>query len=127
MEAQVSGTQRKVVTHEVRPVKSIHGGSGIPLSEGRTLPFRVTRAWSAPAGVYMERMFLIDPATREVLFEGPEREVAIWGLQSFTEVKDEITMKVQLPAGKYAVVFALDSVAGGEFEVEAFESEAVKS
>lgn len=127
MEAQVSGDQRKVVTHEVRPLRSIHGESGIPLADGRTLPFRVARAWSAPAGVYMERMFLIDPDSREVLFEGRERETAVWGLQSFTEVVDEITVSIALKPGRYAVVFALDSTKGGEFEIEAFEAQATVS
>lgn len=121
MEAQISGSQRKVVRYEVRPLRSIHGDSGIPLSDGTTLGFQVTRSWSAPAGVYIERMFLIDPDSREVLYEGPARETAIWGLQGTTQLSDEVTAELPLAPGRYAVVFALDSASGGEFEVEAHE------
>jgi hypothetical protein len=121
MEADISGTQRKVVAHEVRPQRSTLGASGIPVTGGITMPFRVTRSWSAPAGHYLERFYLIDPNTREVLFEGPQHEVLIWGLQSLTEVADEIRAPLELPPGTYAVVFALGGVMGGEFEVEATE------
>lgn len=121
MEADIAGMQRKVVAHEVRPVRSSLGAGGIPLRGGKTLPFRVARSWSAPAGVYKERFYLIHPKTREVLFEGPEQEAAIWGLQSLTNVRDEIRSPIELAAGTYAVVFALGGVNGGEFEVEATE------
>lgn len=121
MEAQVTGSQRKVVSCEVRPARLAHGRNGIAVSDGVTLPFIVSRGWSAPAGVYLEQMFLIDPQTREVLYEGPSRETAVWGLQSRTIITDEVKRKIALTPGKYAVVFALDSVAGGEFEVEAVE------
>ena len=85
MEADVSGYQRKVVTWSVRPARRGLGTSGIALRGGRTLPFIVTRAWSAPAGVYREQWFVVDPSTRGVLYEGPARDAAIWGLQSLTE------------------------------------------
>lgn len=121
MEAQISGLQRKVVQHQVKPVSAAHGGSGIPLKDGTALPFKVTRSWSAPAGVYVEQMFLIDPKTREVLYEGRARETAIWGLQGTTEMIDEIDSNLSLQPGTYALVFALDSVEGGRFEVDAHE------
>ena len=121
MEADVAGYQRKVVTWSVRPARPGLGTSGIALRGGRTLPFTVTRAWSAPAGVYPEQWFLVDPATREVLHNSPRVERSIWGLQSLTEVTDEVRSPLELAAGTYLVVFALGGLKGGEGEIEAVE------
>ena len=122
MEAQISGTQRKVMTSSVRPAKLGHGTSGIPVRGGKTLPFRVERSWSAPAGVYPEQWFLVRPDTREVLHEGRVVERAIWGLQGLTEVADEVTEPMPLEPGPYLVVFALGGQMGGQTEVEASEA-----
>jgi hypothetical protein len=119
--ADISGTQRKVVDHSITPVKVSHGNAGIPVSNGRTLPFTVSRAWSAPSGVYPERFYIIDPQSREVFFEGPGAEREIWGLQSETIVEQTIREPIVLAPGTYAVVFALGGVMGGEVPVEAFE------
>ncbi|MDQ3985675.1 MAG: hypothetical protein M3280_04175 [Actinomycetota bacterium] len=121
MEAELNGPQRKVVSSSVAPRRISHGESGIPLRDGKTLPFTVTREWSAPAGHYEERWFLINPETREVLFEGPARRALVWGLQSLTELTDEVTEPISLQPGTYSVVFALGRLMGGEFEVEAAE------
>lgn len=121
MEADLNGRQRKVVASSVAPLRVSHGDSGIPLRDGKTLPFTVAREWSAPAGHYEERWFLINPETREVLHEGPSRDVLVWGLQSLTEFTDEVTEPISLQPGTYAVVFALGGLMGGEFEVEAAE------
>lgn len=122
MEAQITGTQRKVMSSSVRPVKVSHGTSGIPLRGGRTLPFRVERSWSAPAGMYPEQWFLVRPDTREVLYEGPPVERAIWGLQGLTDVVDEVTEPIALQPGPYAVVFSLGGQMGGQIDVEAAEA-----
>ncbi|HYO60846.1 MAG TPA: hypothetical protein VEU29_03000 [Actinomycetota bacterium] len=122
MEAQISGTQRKVFSASVRPAKMSHGDSGIPLRGGKTLPFRVSRSWSAPAGVQPEQWFLVRPDTREVLYEGPSVERAIWGLQGLTEVADDVTEPIALQPGSYLVVFSLGGHMGGQAEVEAFEA-----
>lgn len=119
MEAQISGTQRKVMTASVRPVKLSHGEAGIALRDGRTLPFRVERSWSAPAGMYPEQWFLVRPDTREVLYEGPSVERAIWGLQGLTDVADDVTEPFPLGPGSYLVVFSLGGYMGGQLEVEA--------
>lgn len=119
MEAQITGTQRKVMTSSVRPARLSHGDSGIPLRRGRALPFRVERSWSAPAGVYPEQWFLVRPDTREVLYEGPSVERAIWGLQGLTNVADETTDPFPLEPGPYLVVFSLGGYMGGQVEVEA--------
>lgn len=121
MEAELQGSQRKVVTTRVAPLRSSHGAIGIPLREGRTLPFSVSRQWSAPAGHYEERWYLVNPETREVLYESPGRTVLIWGLQSLTEVIDDITEPIELLPGSYLLVFALGGLMGGEFETEARE------
>lgn len=119
--ADISGAQRKVLEHSIRPARMSHGSTGIPVRSGKTLPFVVGRIWSSPAGDYPESFYLIDPKTREVLFEGPIETRAMWGLQARTEVEQTISTPLALPAGKYAIVFALGGVNGGEFPVEAVE------
>ncbi len=120
MEAQIDGMQRKVMTSSVRPVKLSHGDAGIALRDGKTLPFRVERSWSAPAGVYPEQWFLVRPDSREVVHEGPVTERPIWGLQGLTEVADDVTTPIALQSGPYLVVFSLGGHMGGQAEVEAF-------
>jgi hypothetical protein len=105
----------------VRPVKRAHGASGIRLRDGRTLPFVVTRGWNAPAGRYPEQFFLVQPETREVLYESPVRNVLIWGLQSITDLADEVSLPLPLAPGTYEVVFALGGVMGGRMDVEVTE------
>ncbi len=124
MEADIRGNQRKVVTSRAAPLRAAFGDSGIPIRNGRTLPFKLTREWSAPAGHYVERWYLVNPETREVLHEGPARETLIFGLQSLTELVDEVTEAIALEPGKYSIVYALDGIHGGEFEVEATEAPA---
>ena len=106
----------------IRPVKLSDGDSGITVRGGKTLPFRVERSWSAPAGVYPEQWFLVRPDTREVLYEGPSVERAIWGLQGLTEVVDEVTEPIPLDPGSYLVVFALGGHMGGQQDVEATQT-----
>jgi hypothetical protein len=122
MEADIAGLQRKVVSSTVRPLRVSQGPAGIPLRNGRTLPFVVSRSWSAPAGHYQEAWYLVDPSTREVLFEGPPREVRVWGLQSWTDFSDTVSDPIRLRAGDYLVVFALDGVKGGETTVTAADA-----
>lgn len=121
MEAEISGHQRKVFSSVVRPARAIHGRSGIALKGGRSLPFIVSRKWNAPAGNYPEQWFLVEPSSREVLFEGPVREVSVFGLQSLTEVADVIDDPIRLSPGTYLIVFALGGIMGGQIEVEASE------
>ncbi|MDQ3941454.1 MAG: hypothetical protein M3238_08900, partial [Actinomycetota bacterium] len=66
-----------------------------------------------------EQWFLVDPQTKEVLYEGPSVVRLIWGLQSLTEFTDEVAEEVVLEPGTYLVVFALGGLKGGEVEVEA--------
>ena len=121
MEADIAGYQRKVVTWSVRPARPIGSRDGIALRGGRTLPFTVARSWSAPAGVYPEQWFLVDPGSRVVIHEGPRVERAIWGLQGLTEVVDQVRAPLELAPGTYLVVFALGGIRGGEGEVQAVE------
>ncbi|HZA20524.1 MAG TPA: hypothetical protein VE889_06690, partial [Actinomycetota bacterium] len=110
MEADISGHQRKVVRSAVRPVRRAHGAAGIPLRNGRTLPFVVRRGWNAPAGRYVEQFFLVHPETREVLYESPVRNVLVWGLQSVTDLTDEVSEPLVVAPGSYDVVFALGGI-----------------
>lgn len=124
MEADINGPQRKILTASVGPVKAAHGTGGIPLRDGKTLPFVVTREWSAPAGYYSEQWFLVNPETREVFLEGPAKETLVWGLQSRTEVRDEVDAGIPLPPGTYQIVFSLGGLKGGEIEAQAVEAPA---
>ncbi|HYI44596.1 MAG TPA: hypothetical protein VE174_03940 [Actinomycetota bacterium] len=124
MEADISGSQRKIIGAEVRPNRALWGASGISTRDGVALPFRVSRRWNAPAGYYLEQWFLVDPQSREIVYEGPSKQRLIWGLQSWTEVLDEIEGGFSLAAGKYQIVFALGGVRGGEVEVEVAEAPA---
>jgi hypothetical protein len=124
MEADIAGSQRKVVTSSVHPARGGREAEGIMLRDGRTLPFVVSRSWSAPAGVYVEQWFLVDPTTREVLHQSEPRETSIWGLQALTELTEEVGDGLPLAPGTYLVVFALGGLMGGELEVEAAEAPA---
>ena len=124
MEAEIHGNQRRVMSAHVAPLRVAFGSSGIPTRNGRTLPFKLTREWSAPAGHYVEQWYLVQPETREVLYEGPARDTLIIGLQALTELSDEVTEPISLEPGGYLIVFALDGILGGQFEVEAIEAPA---
>jgi hypothetical protein len=103
-------------------VRANHGDAGIRLKNGRTLPFIVQREWSAPAGHYAETWYLVHPETREVYYEGPVSRARIVGLQSATELIDEVTEPIVLRPGTYQVVFALGGQLGGEIDVEVTDS-----
>ena len=121
MEADVAGTQRKIIASRVEPVRAAHGDSGIATRGGRTLPFEVERTWSAPAGYYPEQWFLVVPETREVLYESPAKQQLIFGLQGPTTLRDVVSEPFDLAPGSYLVVFALGGLRGGDVTVEARE------
>jgi hypothetical protein len=124
MQADINGPQRKILTASVRPSKAVHGLEGIAIRDGRSLPFVVTREWSAPAGYYVEQWFLVKPDTGEVFIEGAARQSLIMGLQSRTELVDEVAERFSLPAGTYNLVFSLGGLKGGEVEVQVREAPA---
>jgi len=117
MEADINGPQRKILGARVRPAKAAHGTEGIAIRDGKTVPFEVTRSWSAPAGYYPEQWFLVHPQTREVLYESPAVTRRIFGLQSPTEVTEVVDEAFEIAAGAYQVVFALGGLKGGDTEV----------
>jgi hypothetical protein len=120
MEADIHGTQRKVVSSRVAPLDASLAPEGIAIAGGIALPFSVSRQWSAPAGDYLEQWFLVVPGSEEVLFTGPARsEAHIWGLQSLTEIVDHVTESFPLEPGAYEVVFALGGAVGGRSPVAA--------
>jgi hypothetical protein len=119
--ADISGNQKKVIEQSVRPARLTVGAAGIPVRNGKTLPFTVERVWSAPAGHYPETFYLIDPKSREVYFEGPVVEYLMLGLQARTELATSVRDRIELTPGSYAIVFALQGSSGGEFPVEVFE------
>lgn len=119
--ADIEGTQIKVLSGGARPARLSHGEAGIPVEDGVTLPFVVERRWNAPAGYYPEQWFLIDPATKEILYEGPERQLLIWGLASWTDATTEVPGGFRLQPGNYQIVFALGGARGGEADVTAAE------
>jgi hypothetical protein len=119
--ADIAGPQRRVLGFRIGPDTPSLGETGIPLKSGRTLPFFVWREWIAPAGHYAERFYLVDKESREIIWEGPQRQQVTWGLQGATEERTIIDESIRLQAGSYLVVFALGGVSGGEFDVDAFE------
>lgn len=123
MQADINGPQRKILTASVRPVKAAHGAEGIAVRDGRSLPFVVTREWSAPAGYYSEQWFLVK-TDGEVMFEGPAETRLVWGLQSRSEFVDTVDTPIALEPGGYQVVFSLDRLRGGELDVTAAEAPA---
>ena len=120
--ADIDGDQRKLLAGVVRPVRPSYGGNGIPVVDGEAQPFVVERKWNAPAGYYPEQWFLVDPATQEIVYEGPRRRVLILGLATWTAFTDTSSGGFSVPPGTYQVVFALGDVKGGEIEVTAFEA-----
>lgn len=102
-------------------MRTTYGDSGIRVRNGRTLPFTVSREWSAPAGHYAETWYLVHPETREVYFEGPVHTARVVGLQSMTVFTDEITEPIPLQPGTYQLVFALDGQQGGQIDVQVTE------
>jgi hypothetical protein len=92
------------------------------VKDGSTLPFVVTRSWSAPAGRYLENWYLIDPETREVIHQGAGHERLIWGLQGLTEISDEVTDPLPLAAGDYEIVFSLGGELGQGIDVKAVQA-----
>lgn len=119
MEADINGPQRKTLMSRVRPAKAAHGTDGIAVKDGMTRPFEVHRAWSAPAGHYPEQWFLVDPKTREVLYESRSVTRFIFGLQAPTDVTDVVDEPFELAPGTYQIVFALGGLKGGELDVVA--------
>jgi hypothetical protein len=117
--ADIDGDQRKLLAGAVRPVRLSHGETGLPIVNGEALPFVVERKWNAPAGYYPEQWFLIDPNTREILYEGPEKRVLIIGLATWTDVSDTSPGGFSLAPGAYQIVFALGGVQGGVVDVQA--------
>lgn len=105
----------------VRPVRGGYGVEGIPVRDGKTLPFVVSRGWNAPAGYYPETFYVVAADTGEVYYEGPTEVRLIWGLPSITDVSSRVEEPFELPPGRYKVVFALGGVKGGELDVEAFD------
>ena len=117
MEADINGPQRKTLMARVRPVKATHGTEGIVVKDGATLPFEVVRSWSAPAGHYPEQWFLVNPKTREVLYESRSVIRFIFGLQAPTDVTDLVDVPFPLEPGSYQIVFSLGGLKGGEIDV----------
>lgn len=119
--ADIDGAQRKVLRSEVRPLRTTHGTSGIPIRGGQTLPFVVSRGWNAPMGYYTEAWYLVHPETREVLFEGGSDVRLIGGLPTITDVSEEVRDSFPLQPGTYKIFFSLNGVKGAEIDVKAVE------
>lgn len=123
MEADINGPQRKILTARVRPAKASSGRDGIAIRDGRTVPFEVFRSWSAPAGYYPEQWFLVNPETREVLYESRSMTRYMFGLQAPSDLTDVVTEPLALEPGSYQIVFALGGLKGGELAIEARAAE----
>lgn len=121
MEADISGSQRKLIRSSARPARAVYGTSGIAVKDGKSLPFIVSRGWTAPAGYYPEAFYLVAPATGEVYHAAPTVVRLIWGLQSVTDIETTVEEGIDLTPGTYKLVFALGGIKGGEADVEVFD------
>jgi len=100
----------------------VYGTSGIPIKDGKSLPFVVSRGWNAPAGYYPEAFYLVGPETGEVYYASPTVTRLIWGLPSITDIESTVEEPIDLAPGTYQLVFALGGIKGGEATVEVFEA-----
>jgi hypothetical protein len=119
--ADIAGSQRKILRSSVRPARTAIGMAGIPVRDGKTLPFVVSRGWNAPAGNYPEAFYLVAPDSGEVYYESPAVTRLIWGLPSITDIETTVDEQIELAPGTYKLVFALGGIKGGEAEVEVFD------
>jgi hypothetical protein len=123
MQADIAGNQRKVLRSGARPARAALGTSGIPVRDGKTLPFIVARGWNAPAGYYPEAFYLVAEDTGEVYYASPSVVRLIWGLPSITDIETQVDEPIALEPGTYKLVFALGGVKGGEATVEVVEAD----
>jgi hypothetical protein len=94
---------------------------GIPVAGGATSPFRVVRSWSGPAGHYIEQ-WSIRRGMREVVYQHPEREIEVKGMQSVSQHEDLVTQSVTLEPGEYLLVFVVEGLFMGSVEIRAVAS-----
>ncbi len=120
--ADIAGIQRKVMRSSVRPARSGQGIAGIPVRDGKTMPFVVARGWNAPAGYYPEAFYLVAPDSGEVYYASPTVSRLIWGLPSITDVETTVDEPIEMAPGTYSLVFALGGIKGGEVSVEVFDA-----
>lgn len=90
---------------------------GIPVVDGRTQPFRVTRLWSGPAGHYTEA-WSIRKGFHEVLYEHPLKDIHVRGMQSVTEIVDRVEQPPALEEGTYLLVFVVEGLFMGSVDIE---------
>jgi hypothetical protein len=121
VQADINGPQRKVLRSSVRPERTALGTEGIPVRDGKTLPFVVARGWNAPAGYYPEAFYIVAPGTGEVYYASPTGRPLIWGLPSVTDVETTVGDPIELPPGSYEIVFSLGGLKGGTLVVDAFD------
>lgn len=91
--------------------------TGIPSKDGRTLPFRVERAWSGPAGNYLEQWSLRKTVS-EAIYTSEPRQIQVRGMQSISEYTDEATTPIEVGPGTYLLVFVVEGLFMGSVEVE---------
>lgn len=91
--------------------------SGIPVLDGRTQPFRISREWSGPAGHYAEA-WSIRRGFHEVVYEHPPKEIKVRGMQSVSEHTDRVDDLLRLEPGSYLLVFVVEGLFMGSVDIE---------
>lgn len=89
---------------------------GILTDEGRTLPFVVERAWSGPAGNYIEEWSI--RRGRDVLYRHAPRGIKVWGMQAVSRFEDVVEDPIELEEGTYLLVFVVEGRYMGSVEIE---------
>jgi hypothetical protein len=88
---------------------------------GRTLPFKVLRSWSGPAGTYIEQ-WSIRRGGAEVLYRHSAQLITVRGMQSVSDFTDTVTEPIELEPGTYKLVFIVEGRFMGAVDIEVKET-----
>lgn len=94
---------------------------GIQCRDGVTLPFKLIRSWSGPAGTYTEQ-WSIRRGGAEVIYRHPAQLINVRGMQSVSDFTDTVTEPLELPAGVYKLVFVVEGRFMGAVDIEVKET-----
>ncbi len=89
---------------------------GIDLANGSTRPFVVERAWSGPAGTYIEEWSIRRDG--KVLYRRPSDYIRVRGTQSVSAYSESVTDPIALESGAYDLVFVVEGYLMGSAGIE---------
>lgn len=95
--------------------------AGVVVAGGKTRPFLVERAWSGPAGHYVEQWSI--RRNGETIYRGPARPVRIRGMQTRSGHVDTVDEPIALEPGIYRLVFVVEGYRMGEVDFDVMTPE----